>query len=377
MKGATVASADDKASQNFRLLLLSLMVLQNSFTVLVGRYTRSSVSADESFIVNNFLVVTEFSKLVLAAIFEFYVTNGKLYQSIHEHIISQPLDFLRIAIPALLYLIQNTLLYVALSNLSAPLFQVTYQGKLLTTALISVILLNRRYNFRQWVCLATLGMGVAVVVLSEPKKQKAVETVNEQDVFVGLVAVIVACLCSAMAGVYFERVLKKKNDPVPVEGDAENGVAAVVPRQPPSLWLRNIQLAFFSIITASLRLFMDRQRSSDIEPKPFFHGFNAWVWTLVALQAGGGLLVAAVMKYADNVLKGMATGVAVCFTSVCSLVLFGTQLRFFFIIGASVILVSVYFFSNDLPSFGRNKSKVSLPTTGGNDTEEVAPILSK
>eukprot|EP00978_Attheya_sp_CCMP212_P042169 scaffold252569_cov51-Attheya_sp.AAC.2 len=37
------------------------------------------------------------------------------------------------------------------------------------------------------------------------------------------------------------------------------------------------------------------------------HGFHGWVWVLVLLQAGGGMLVVAVIKYADNVLKGLAT----------------------------------------------------------------------
>ena len=35
----------------------------------------------------------------------------------------------------------------------------------------------------------------------------------------------------------------------------------------------------------------------------FFHGFDGLVATVVFLQAAGGLLVAAVVKYADNILK--------------------------------------------------------------------------
>jgi len=364
-------TTDEKSASNFRVLLLALMVLQNSCTVLVGRYTRSSVKEDETFIVNNFVLVTELTKLLLSASLEFYVTGGNLFQSINEHIVSQPLDFLRISIPALLYLVQNTLLYVALTNLSAPLFQVTYQGKLLTTAIMSVFLLNRRYNFRQWFCLTMLGMGVAVVVLSEPKPEKQVEDVNTQDMFVGLVAVSVSCFSSALAGVYFERVLKKKSEPIPV-GETKNGDAPVVPRQPPSLWMRNIQLAFFSVCTAYLRLYMDNQRNEETTPKAFLHGFNNWVWLLVALQAGGGMLVAAVMKYADNVLKGMATGVAVCFTSICSVIFFDTALRFFFVVGASIILTSVYFFSNELPSFNKNP-----PSKDATESEMTSPILPR
>lgn len=47
----------------FKMMLLALMVLQNSSTVLVGRYTRSSVPADEVFVVNHLVLITELAKV--------------------------------------------------------------------------------------------------------------------------------------------------------------------------------------------------------------------------------------------------------------------------------------------------------------------------
>jgi UDP-sugar transporter A1/2/3 len=91
--------------------------------------------------------------------------------------------------------------------------------------------------------------------------------------------------------------------------------------------------------------------------KPFMHGFSSWVWILALLQAGGGLLVAAVIKYADNVLKGLATGVSVVSSTACSMVLFGTPLTMQFMTGAGIILSSVFFFSNDIPGSAKKKSE--------------------
>jgi len=329
-----MATRDFFASPQFKLILLAGMVLQNSATVLVGRYTRAGVPAEDRYLVNHLIVVTEIGKLLLSCCFEWYSTNGELQQSIKENIIDKPYDALKIMIPALLYLVQNTLLYVALSNLTAPLFQVTYQAKLVTTAVVSVIMLNRKYSFQQWVCLVTLSIGVAVVVLDQKGDDKKDEEEKDaQSLVVGLTAVTIACLSSALAGVYFEKVIK-------VSGKKES--------KPVSVWMRNIQLAFFSIITALIQGYFAKPDEHIPDGVHYLHGFTFWPWVLVFLQAGGGLLVAAVIKYADNVLKGLATGVSVCFATAVSTVLFHTPITFQFLAGAGVILTSVFFFSNPI-----------------------------
>jgi len=43
-----------------------------------------------------------------------------------QNVLQQPVDFLKISVPAVIYMLQNNLLYVALSNLDAAFFQVHY-----------------------------------------------------------------------------------------------------------------------------------------------------------------------------------------------------------------------------------------------------------
>jgi solute carrier family 35 (UDP-sugar transporter), member A1/2/3 len=167
-----------------------------------------------------------------------------------------------------------------------------------------------------------------------------------------LTAVTIACLSSALAGVYFEKVVKTSSS-----GEKQ---------KPVSVWMRNFQLAFFTIWTAMLQGWWTNVGKSEAETKPYFHGFTSWVWILVCLQAGGGLLVAAVIKYADNVLKGLATGVSVCFATGVSTILFGTPLSSQFSIGASMILVSVYFFSNPVT---KKEKVVPVQNVEGNSSD--------
>ena len=56
---------NEYSHQSFKLLLLLLMVLQNSSTVLVGRHTRSSVPKEDLYIVNHLLIITELGKVRL------------------------------------------------------------------------------------------------------------------------------------------------------------------------------------------------------------------------------------------------------------------------------------------------------------------------
>ena len=357
------------------------MVLQNSSTVLVGRYTRAGIPEQDLYNVNHLVLVIELGKLVLSLALECYVTNGHIVQSLQWHMLQQPRDALKILIPAVLYLVQNTLLYVALSNLTAPMFQVTYQAKLVTPAVVSVFLLQRQYSLQQWTCLFVLSLGVAIVVLGETTGSSSsnsaarsatatADGVAAQSLALGLTAVTIACFSSALAGVYFEMVLKKPTTSTTTTTTANSTVNTEPQHPPPSLWMRNIQLSFFSVVIAALQGFF--KHDSNLAKYPdhsYLHGFGFWAWTLVLLQAGGGLLVAAVIKYADNVLKGLATGVSVVFATVLSILFFGTQMTGQFTLGATLILGSVYLFSNPIPDM-RNEKKTE-------DAVELKGLLPK
>jgi UDP-galactose transporter len=116
------------------------------------------------------------------------------------------------------------------------LHQVSYQLKILTTALFSVTMLNKRVSRLQWVALVCLFVGVAVVQMQpETKATTSQQNAPHQSAFVGLVAVGAASVMSGFAGVYFEKLLKHTS---------------------PSIFLRNVQLGVigfvFGLITVML-----------------------------------------------------------------------------------------------------------------------------
>ena len=244
-------------------------------------------------------------------------------------------DSWKLAIPAGLYTLQNSLQYIALSNLDAATLHVTYQLKILPTALFSILLLGRSLSARKWVALGLLMLGVAIVQIPTadsgtlaPLKDahsrfyfpRSVEEIRalgtaataplykrsatyegiEEDMMLqhprmnaplGFIAAVVACIVSAAASVYFEKVLKESNNP-------------------PSLWVRNVQLSFYSLFPALFIgvVFVDGE---EIAKSGFFVGYNSVVWTTICIQAFGGIAVALCVSYADNIAKSFATSISI------------------------------------------------------------------
>jgi len=90
-------------ASSFKLMLLALMVLQNTSAVLVGRYTRTAVPKEEQFNVSHLVLVIEVVKLILSVILEYHATNRGLLKSVQENILDRPLSALKVSVPALLY----------------------------------------------------------------------------------------------------------------------------------------------------------------------------------------------------------------------------------------------------------------------------------
>lgn len=74
-------------------------------------------------------------------------------------------------------------------------------------------------------------------------------------------------------------------------------------------------------------------------------GFDWVVWSVVLIQALGGLIVAVVIKYADNILKGFATSVSIIVGTVAAIYFFGNWPKPLFIGGAALVIGAVVMYS--------------------------------
>jgi UDP-sugar transporter A1/2/3 len=298
---------------------LALLVLQNTFLVIYMHYSRTK--HDGKLYASSTAVTTMEVVKFICCLAVIGLEKGGIFgliNAFNEEVIRQPMEIVKLSVPSFLYMIQNNLLYFALSHLDAATFQVGYQVKIMTTALFSVLMLGRSLSSWQWISLVLLTIGVSLAQLSATKNKD-----NQSNTMMGIVAVLCAAVTSGFSGVYFEKILKNSGT---------------------SLWMRNIQMGVSSIISAFIGIYLSGELPQVYE-NGFFYGYNNIVVIVILLQAVGGLIVAVVVKYADNILKGFAASFSIVTSCVLSYFFFDFQPNAEFLFGAVLVNISMYLYT--------------------------------
>ncbi|ORZ21539.1 nucleotide-sugar transporter-domain-containing protein [Absidia repens] len=424
-------------ARSVKWISLLVLVIQNSALILIMRYSRASVNKDQLYLASTAVVMSEGLKtlLCLAVLSQLIAppstrlgaaaTFNSLVLFLRRDMLHNWPQALKLGIPAILYLIQNNLQYVAATHLDAATFQVTYQLKILTTAFFSVTMLHRSLSRKQWTALGLLTIGIALAMipvdvtwsdiraslfssststttiapsstipfedfdrdtLAIPKQnqqQQQQQQLGNSSDYQGFMAVLMACTLSGLAGVYFEKLLKsapsyspsshspsssaahllpihqpttshhdydlkKKLDDVdessmtaatavPATANVTNSTISSQYQQQQQLWLRNLHMSFFSAILG-LIFMVGLQDGKQVMMYGFFANYNKWTWCVIVIQALGGLIVALVVKYADNILKGFCTCISIIISSVISIWLFHVSISSTFLVGASLVI---------------------------------------
>uniref|UniRef100_A0A8C6YYA7 Solute carrier family 35 member A3 n=1 Tax=Nothoprocta perdicaria TaxID=30464 RepID=A0A8C6YYA7_NOTPE len=250
-------------STNLKYLSLGILVFQTTSLVLTMRYSRTLKEEGPRYLSSTAVVIAELLKILTCILLVYKDSKCNLRtlnRVLHDEILNKPMETLKLAIPSGIYTLQNNLLYIALSNLDAATYQVTYQLKILTTALFSVFMLSKKLGVYQWLSLVILMTGVAFVQWPSDSQATAAKEHSAGSQFVGLMAVLIACFSSGFAGVYFEKILKETKQ---------------------SVWIRNIQLGFFGGIFGFMGVYI--YDGEQLSKHGFFQGYNKLTWIVIFL----------------------------------------------------------------------------------------------
>ncbi|XP_053877388.1 CMP-sialic acid transporter [Malaclemys terrapin pileata] len=334
-----MAPPKENVSLLFKLYCLTVMTLVAATYTVALRYTR--IAETELYFATTAVCITEVIKLFLSVGILAKETGslGRLMTSLRENVLGSPKELLKLSVPSVVYAVQNNMAFLALSNLDAAVYQVTYQLKIPCTALCTVLMLNRSLSKLQWFSVFMLCGGVTLV---QWKPAQVTKVQMEQNPWLGFGAIAVAVLCSGFAGVYFEKVLKSSDT---------------------SLWVRNIQMYLSGIVVTLVGVYLSE--GAQVLEKGFFYGYTYYVGFVILLASVGGLYTSVVVKYTDNIMKGFSAAAAIVLSTVASVMLFGLQITVTFALGALLVCISIYLYG--LPRQDTTKIQPSLETVSSRE----------
>ncbi|KAJ1623652.1 nucleotide-sugar transporter-domain-containing protein [Pavlovales sp. CCMP2436] len=318
---------------NAKMLLLVAVVIQNAGYSLLRSYAGAIRHSQAS--TPSILATQELIKLTVSA---YVMTRDSATWSGIEAKQGSKLGFvfqhsLKMIVPATMYLIMNILGFIALRHISAGMFAVIQQCKLVFTAVLSRVMLNREIAWSRWRSLLLLAAGVMLITLETTRAATgpaphdgaaAPDAVEAQEsrshsVAIGIGAVLLEACLSGFANVYFEGVIKST---------------------PLSIWHRNIQLSCWSLAIFVPMAFLHANGNGN----PFF-GWDGLAVGNALIGALGGILVALCIAYFDSIAKSVAVTCSVVVTCVFGKLLLNGPMSAQIVLGSTVVVISTISYS--------------------------------
>mmetsp|Transcript_13361 Transcript_13361/g.32425 ORF Transcript_13361/g.32425 Transcript_13361/m.32425 type:complete len:418 (-) Transcript_13361:196-1449(-) len=320
--------------------VLILLAVQNSAKNILLRFV---MKEHPKFLTATAILGIEGVKLVLSLLYILIIERRPI-MSVVTFVRQDKRNTLLMCVPATLYSIQMTLEYVALGNIDAAVFSVLVQTKMLATAACAVFIMGKRIKKVQLISLVLLTIGVMLCNMKNPGKTPEIQDDAAMgDPKKGILATLGISACSGMAAVYTEKVIKAKRS-INIELPSQQEQMKIEPlKENYGLAYTQVQLAFVSLIIMGFYCII--VELDEIWEKGLWYGFNGPAFISIFVSSIGGLIVAAVLKYADAVLKGYATAISVVLTGVMSMFLFGTHLNALYFLGIGNVVCAVFLYS--------------------------------
>ncbi|KAF3553116.1 hypothetical protein F2Q69_00014715 [Brassica cretica] len=256
---------------------------------------------------------------------------------------------LLLAVPALLYAINNYLKFTMQLYFNPATVKMLSNLKVLVIAVLLKMVMKRRFSIIQWEALTLLLIGISVNQL---------RSLPEGATAIGIPLATGAYICTfifvtvpSMASVFNEYALKSQYDT--------------------SIYLQNLFLygygAIFNFLGILASVIYKGPESFDI-----LQGHSRATVFLIMNNAAQGILSSFFFKYADTILKKYSSTVATIFTGIASAALFGHVITMNFLLGISIVFISMHQFFSPLAKVKEEQQQNgSLELSNAKDTHRA------
>ena len=260
------------------------------------------------------------------------------------------------AVPALLYTVDNNLIFLILEYLDPAEMSILWNFKIVTTAVLFRIFFGRSLSLLKWAAVLLLFFGV-FSSQSTKLDMARVAIVSGQDIcgndmnvtapdaphpaaehhdyLKGVILVLVGTTITSLAGVYTEWVLKHHRKVNFFKQNMISGAYSVVCNF----------FAFLLIHPASTLSTMTTQAASAT-PSPFAR-WNAYTWLLPFAQASFGLVTSSIFKYLNNILNVFKNATSMLIISLVSWALFDFHMTIAFVTGFAIVVLALLIYNVD------------------------------
>lgn len=200
--------------------------------------------------------------------------------------------YILFAVPALCYYVANVCMFFIIRDLGLTQYVLLSNMKIVFTIFFMRVFLRRVLLVRQWVALALLSVGVT---LAQFRDEEIMRESNETRTRSYLL-VVLATMASSVGGVFSEKLLKDHS----TSGKRDD------------IHWKNVQLYSWGIVFG---IFAFWQLRHGFAEQSFFHGYTKLVYVMILMLSMSGISVSFILKYTDNIVKYMATCVAIVVTT--------------------------------------------------------------
>ncbi|XP_021631433.1 CMP-sialic acid transporter 3 isoform X2 [Manihot esculenta] len=223
-----------------------------------------------------------------------------------------------LAVPAFLYAINNYLKFIMQLYFNPATVKMLSNLKVLIIAVLLKIIMKRRFSIIQWEALALLLIGISVNQLRSLPGTTAMGLSVATGAYI---YTLIFVTVPSLASVFNEYALKSQFET--------------------SIYLQNLFLygygAIFNFLAILITALFKGPSSLDI-----LQGHSKATMLLICNNAAQGILSSFFFKYADTILKKYSSTVATIFTGIASAALFGHTLTMNFILGISIVFISMH-----------------------------------
>jgi len=241
-------------------------------------------------------------------------------------------------VPAALYCLYNNLAFHNLSVFDPTTYYLLLQFRVVITGILFQIIFKKYLSRKQWISLILLTLGCMIkqvnfgdqAISNESKndKNEAIITKNTVgfDLSINAVFILIQTICSCLAGVYNEYLLKNNGQDI-------------------NIYIQNVFMYLDSILCNALILLVQGNILSAFNIENLAEIFRPHVFIIMVNSCAVGIITSFFLKYLNSILKTFASALELLFTAVLCRMFFSIPIYINTILSIAIVSISVYLYS--------------------------------